>query len=194
MFPKLEYIGNVYRPSDDTWLLLSMVDEVKPRGRLCIDLGAGSGIVGLYAMLNGYCEKVVFVDISDHAVGTTKYNAELNGVDHRALVVQSDSTVLIEGVADVVMANPPYLPAYSPEELDITTEGGVEGYETAVYFVEFASSALRQGGLLFMVYSSLSKPEIIEHSIVTQGFRILWSKSKNFFYETIIAVGCEKSW
>jgi release factor glutamine methyltransferase len=70
-YPLLKYIGEVYRPSEDSWLLVSLLSERKPSGNICLDLGSGSGIIGLYALLNGFCDRVVFVDIDEDAVKST---------------------------------------------------------------------------------------------------------------------------
>ncbi|MEM4224811.1 MAG: methyltransferase [Desulfurococcaceae archaeon] len=190
--PKLEYLGDVYRPGDDTWLLIDLIDAVKPRGELCVDLGAGSGVLGLYTLLNVSCNRVVFIDVSEEAVASIKVNVFLNNVVHRSLVVLSDAISLRNGVADIVLANPPYLPAYSSTIVDIATEGGIEGYETILYFLEYASSVLKPGKELFIVWSSLSKPEVVERYLELHGFRIVDTMHKHFFYETLIASRCVK--
>ncbi|MGC8982509.1 MAG: methyltransferase [Desulfurococcaceae archaeon] len=192
--PKLEYIGRVYRPSDDTWLLLELLSTENSKKRVCVDLGAGSGVLGLYALINGICEFVVFIDIEEDAVETTRLNALLNKLEHRSLVVLADDVVLREEVAELIVANPPYLPAESTTVVDLAVEGGIEGYETALYFVDYAAHALKRRGALYIVYSSLSKPEVIEKRLESSGFGNCLSKNKRFFYEVITARRCEKLW
>lgn len=194
IMPKLEYIGEVYRPSDDTWLLMNIVDRVKPRGDICVDLGAGSGILGLYMLLNKYCDRVVFIDVLEDAVKSTRVNVFVNNVTHRSLVILTDTISLRENSVDVVVANPPYLPAHDPTAIDVTTEGGIEGYETILYFIEYASRVLKTGGEFFLVYSSLSKPDVIESSLKHHMFNVECTIYRYFFYEMLIASRCVKSW
>ncbi|MEM0246130.1 MAG: methyltransferase [Desulfurococcaceae archaeon] len=190
--PRLEYVGDVYRPSDDTWLLLGVIERGAFQGKLCLDIGAGSGILGIYALLNGTCERAVFLDVMEDAVESTKMNTEINGVHHRSIVVLSDAPVIGEATIDICFANPPYLPVHDHHNVDVATEGGPGGYETAVYFVDFASKVLKRGGRLYLAYSSLSKPEIIEGVLGLHGFKVNYVERKHFFYETIYAVECVK--
>lgn len=189
--PRLEYVGDVYRPSDDTWLLLGVIEKSGLREKLCLDLGAGSGILGIFALLNGACERVIFIDVMEDAAETTEINVKINGVHHLSIVVLSDD-VVVEEVVDAVFANPPYLPAYNSRRADIATEGGPEGYETVMYFIYFANMALKHGGKLYLTYSSLSKPEIIQGFLKVCGFRVNYMESNHFFYETIYVVECVK--
>lgn len=187
------YVGRVYRPSDDTWLLLDVLHERGPKGDLCIDLGAGSGILGIYALLNGFCKRVVFVDVMEDAVESARLNTVANKVHHVSVVALSDGVVGADESVDIVIANPPYLPAQDPSRIDVTVEGGVEGYETVLNFIDFAREVLRRGGVLYLVYSSLSRPEVILAYLEDRGMRVSYSKYKRFFYETIYAVECVKT-
>lgn len=189
--PKLNYLGNVYRPSDDSWLAIDMLSSVRPIARLCLDLGSGSGVLGIFALINGHCERVVFVDVDEDAVETTRLNTVENEVDHRSLVILTDDVLLRDEFADLVLANPPYLPSDKASD-DIAVSGGPRGYETALYFITCASKVLKRGGWLILVYSSLSGPEVIEQALDSLGFKVERLFRKAFFFEIIYAVGCVK--
>lgn len=191
-YPDLEFIGDVYRPSDDTSLIIDLIEERTPRGEVCIDLGAGSGILGLFLVMNNLCRKVVFIDILDDAVETIALNTLMNNV-RDAIIVQSDGFAVRDGVVDVVVANPPYLPVQNPDEIDVSTEGGSEGYETIEYFLDYSSRALRTNGLLYIVYSSFSKPDIVSRLMEKYGFKAKYSMMRHFFFETLYAVECVKN-
>ncbi|MEM4482231.1 MAG: methyltransferase [Desulfurococcaceae archaeon] len=192
VYPRLNYMGDVYRPSDDSWLLTAVLDVRNLRGEICIDLGAGSGVLGIYALLNSICERVVLVDIDENAVNSVEQNLHLNGVHHFGIPVLSDTTFIREGSVDMVLANPPYLPAYDPLNLDVATEGGPLGFEKVLYFIEYAKKALRPGGRLILVYSSLSSPDIVEEHIIKSGFKVVFTIKKEFFFETLFSVECVK--
>lgn len=193
-YPSLKYMGDVYRPSDDTWLLINVLEKRRPRGSLCVDLGAGSGVIGLFALLNGLCGKIVFIDIMEDAAETTSLNIRLNNLSQWGIIVLSDSVSVHENLVEVVFANPPYLPAHESTYLDPATEGGMEGYEVALYFIDYAKTSLTRNGLLYLVYSSLSKPEVVLKHLVESGFKINYVEHKHFFFETIYVVECVKPW
>ena len=61
-----------------------------------MDLGAGSGVLGIYTLLNKICKRVVFVNIDEDAVYTTKQNTEINNVNPYSIIALSDNIVLRE--------------------------------------------------------------------------------------------------
>jgi release factor glutamine methyltransferase len=189
--PRLEYFGDTYRPSDDTWLLLDVFKAGSASGDLCVDLGCGSGVLGIYSLLNKKCKRVVFIDIQEDALMTTSFNTVLNGVEAFSIILQSDACrtlPLRERSVGIVLANPPYLPLQDEISRDITIESGVEGYEKVLCFTNMATSMLKPNGLLYLVYSSLSKPEIIQSHLEKLGFKIVSNRSRNFFFESLIAI------
>jgi release factor glutamine methyltransferase len=189
--PKLEYIGEVYKPSEDTWLLLDLFNNSSVTGDICVDLGCGSGVLGIYALLSKRCRRVVFIDIQEDAVKTTSLNVALNRVDVFSLIIQGDacnSLPIRESSADIVLANPPYLPFQEGAPRDITVNGGVLGYEKTLCFIKASASLLKDNGRFFLVYSTLSKPEIIRSCMESLGFKILAEKTKSLFFESLVAV------
>jgi release factor glutamine methyltransferase len=187
--PVLEFIGDVYKPSDDSWMIVNALIETNPMADLCLDLGSGTGVLGLYALLNGYCRRIVFIDVLDDAVYSTRVNIELNSA-WMSIVVQSDDYCLREGSMDIVLANPPYLPVFEGGIVDVATEGGLEGYEAVLVFIDYASRVLKRGGLLYIVFSSFSKPDVIHSYLESKGFRVKYSSLKHFFLETLFVLGC----
>lgn len=162
--------------------------------RDCLDLGCGSGVIGLYLIKKNVCRKMFFVDLNPYATENTLLNLLFNGVLNRSVIVLSDEVNV--NTVDLVVSNPPYLPrdeyccVWDYDELNVI--GGVEGYETALRFIDIASRVLKPRGLLFIVYSSLSKPEVIEKYLELKGFRVFLSRVKRFFYEEIFSVGAVK--
>jgi SAM-dependent methyltransferase len=68
-----------------------------------LDLGTGSGYVGIYLALKGW--QVDAVDVSPRALALAKHNAELNGVAPR--IYQSNLYESVDGQYDVIACNPP---------------------------------------------------------------------------------------
>lgn len=69
-----------------------------------IDMGTGTGLLGLAAAELG-CGKVLAVDSSFLAVRTARENIKRNGLEPRVLAVQADARQLMEGHADLLIAN-----------------------------------------------------------------------------------------
>ncbi len=142
----------VYNPSDDSFLLLKVVDGVTP-GKSFLEIGPGTGLLSIHASKLG--ARVTAADINPHAVECTTRNAAKNGV--RIDVVRSDLFEKIQGNYDVIIFNPPYLPGStsSTSWIERAWSGGDEGSETAVRFLEDAWKHLSPGGNVFMILSSV---------------------------------------
>jgi ribosomal protein L11 methyltransferase len=80
-----------------------MQEYVTPES-VCIDVGCGSGILGISAIKLG-AKKAYFTDIDEIAVISSKHNAELNGVAEKTVVAHSNLLDDTNVVADVMMAN-----------------------------------------------------------------------------------------
>lgn len=143
--------SEVYNPSDDSELLLKVI-EVSP-DETFLEMGTGSGIVAIHAAKLE--AKVTAVDANPHAVECARRNAAANGV--RIEVLQSDLFEKVVGVYDVIAFNPPYLPgaATSTSWLEKAWSGGNEGSEVAVRFLDEAWRHLSPGGRIYIILSSV---------------------------------------
>jgi release factor glutamine methyltransferase len=159
---------------------------------LCLDLGSGTGIIGIYLLKNNICQRVVFVDINEYALLNTQYNLYLNRLVDKGVVMDIDNSYsLINNYFELVTANPPYLPGELRDIYDEALISGPRGYEKVLYFIDSAYSVLKCNGYLYLVYSSLSKPRIIE-DYLSRFFSIRRRVSKHFFFEDIIGVEAVK--
>ena len=89
---------------ETTRLCLEMCEKYMKAGANVLDVGCGSGILGIAALLTG-ASKAVGVDIDEVAVRTAKENAELNGVADKFTAIHGSFTDKVEGKFDVVLAN-----------------------------------------------------------------------------------------
>lgn len=74
------------------------------RGAEVLDLGSGTGILGIAALLLG-ARRAVLVDIDPSAVATARRNCERNGVSDRAVHVVGSLPDAPPGPYDLVLAN-----------------------------------------------------------------------------------------
>ncbi|ETW04416.1 hypothetical protein H310_04697 [Aphanomyces invadans] len=137
-------LGDVYEPAEDTYLFLDALQDEKDflvalHPRIMLELGPGSGVVGVFATNQlaaaGIDDIVLFaVDINEQATACTKNTASLNGVS-RIEILRMDllTQVRLRQQVDVLLFNPPYVPTPSDEVGSIGIEaawaGGKHGRE-----------------------------------------------------------------
>lgn len=145
----------VFRPPSDAHLLADVLREHAP-GADVLDLCTGSGVLAVSAGLAG-ARSVTAVDVSRRAVLAARLNGVLNGVRVRAR--RGDLLAAVPGVRfDVIVSNPPYLPAVSdePRGLERATEAGHDGRRLLDRLIDEAPGHLRPGGVLLLVHSSVN--------------------------------------
>ncbi|RSM91698.1 methyltransferase domain-containing protein [Kibdelosporangium aridum] len=100
----------VYRPQEDTWLLADALRTapLPPRATV-LDVCTGTGALAVTAGRLGAAE-VTAVDVSRRAAATAWMNGWVNGVPIRTVRGHFGYLVGSESF-DVVLANPPYVPA-----------------------------------------------------------------------------------
>jgi release factor glutamine methyltransferase len=148
-----------------------------------IDLGAGSGAISIAitseAALKGLSISVIAVEKSEPAV--VWLNKNIAKYDLPIRVVVEDVLTALPGVkADLVLANPPYIPddeklpqeveGYEPE---IALRGGkVDGMQIPKLFIDSAARLLKPGGIFIMEHhekqSDLVKQALKEEFILPQ--------------------------
>ena len=106
---------------------------------IVLDLGCGSGIIGIVAADLASRGKVYLVDSSQLAVNLARRNVELNGIEN-VEVLQSDALGAVRGIKfDVIVTNPPF------------HLGREKTTAVAEKFVEEAFLGLKKGGRFYLV-------------------------------------------
>ena len=152
-------LPGVFRPRSDTWLLAAVLRrQAGLRGGAVLDVCTGSGAIAITAALAG-ARSVTAVDVSARAVLSTRINARLNGVRVEAL-----RGSLLEAVPgrrfDVIVSNPPYLPA-DAEAVPARgrarhTDAGRTGRVLLDALIDAAPAHLTPGGFLLVTHSSVN--------------------------------------
>ena len=89
---------------ETTRLCLSTLEKYVKEGSTVLDVGCGSGILGIASILLG-AESAFGVDIDPMAVRTAVENAKVNNVSDKFEVVCGDLTEKVEGKYDIIVAN-----------------------------------------------------------------------------------------
>ncbi|WP_372444017.1 HemK2/MTQ2 family protein methyltransferase [Amycolatopsis magusensis] len=160
---RLVRLPGVYRPQTDTRLLTRALDEAGFRpGVRVLDLCTGSGAVAMAAARAGAAE-VVAVDRCRRAVLSAWLNGRLNRLPLKAS--RGDlSTWDALGRFDVVLANPPYVPAdprhHHGRGVACAWDAGPDGRRYVDALCERANDLLEVDGTMLMVHSDVCDPAV----------------------------------
>lgn len=174
---KIETDGDVYPPSDDSFLLIESFHVKK--GEKVLEIGCGSGIVSLHCAKNG--AKVTAVDINPKAVELTKKNAKNNNLALDCFL--SDVFENVEGKFDTVVFNLPYLPVDEKGPLEKSWSGGEHGVEPLPRLLPELRKHLAENGRLIIVVSSLTDEK--ELNSLLSGYVVETLSEESFFFEKI---------
>lgn len=89
---------------ETTKLCLEFLEQFVHGGENVLDVGCGSGILSVAALLLG-AKSAIGVDIDELAVKTASENAQINKVDDKFTVICGDLTDKVSGKFDIVVAN-----------------------------------------------------------------------------------------
>lgn len=135
-----------------------------------VDLGTGSGAIALAMATEVPHAHVVGVEVSPLAFVWTKQNfREYGGDNARAVFIDlADALPELDGVVDVVISNPPYIPTGAiprdPEvrlhDPEIALYGGADGLDVVRQVSATARRLLHAGGTLVLEHGELQAAEI----------------------------------
>ena len=122
-----------------------------------LDLGCGTGIIGITIALERPLSKVTLIDQSQHAIQNTKQNQMLHQVTNTMIQKSDWFSALDQTRFDVILSNPPYLEDKDPhlsqgledEPLDALVSGPT-GIEAIQYIIENAKNHIKPSGWLFI--------------------------------------------
>lgn len=163
----------IYEPAEDSFLLQKYIKKYA-KGKV-LDMGAGSGIQALTALEK--TKDVLAVDVYPLAVELLKKK----GINAKV----SDLFSNVKGKFDLVIFNPPYLPADEREDADSarSTTGGKKGCETIERFLKDAKKFLKKDGKILIVFSSLTGD--IEKIFKKYSYKFKKLEEKKLFMETL---------
>ena len=150
---------HVLIPRADTEVLIeTALSKINIRENYDIlDLGCGTGIIGITIALERPLSKVTLIDQSEYAIQNTKDNQVLHQVTNTTILKSDWLSTLNQTRFDAIVSNPPYLEENDPylfqgledEPLDALVSGPV-GTEAIKYIIENAKSHIKLSGWLFI--------------------------------------------
>jgi tRNA1Val (adenine37-N6)-methyltransferase len=177
-----------YRFSVDALLLYSFVNVGHVKD--IVDLGAGSGVIGLLLARKYPEAKILLVELQQTLYRLAEKNIELNGLGDRVSAVMSDISTVHEVYpamsCDIVVSNPPFRKFLSGR-LSRGEERAVARHEIRLRLPELAKAAshlLRARGRFFMIFH----PERVIEMIDTLRAEHLEPKRIRFVHNDIDSV------
>ncbi|MGB8817837.1 MAG: peptide chain release factor N(5)-glutamine methyltransferase [Rhizobiaceae bacterium] len=150
-------------PRPDTETLVELVlDQLAASGMQgrplsILDLGTGTGAIGLSLLAALPNSSAVLTDISSGALETASANASAHGLAERVRFVCSDWFDGVEGQFDLIVSNPPYIATSIVPTLDrdvrehdphLALDGGMDGLDPYRTLSAQASAFLHPHGLV----------------------------------------------
>jgi len=147
------------RPETETVIDISIDALSKKNTPVIIDIGTGSGCIGITLALEIPHSKVFAIDISEAALSIAKKNAAIYNLKNIEFIKMDFLSKDIKHNVDLLVSNPPYIPQKEISSL----MRDVKEYEPMIALTD------NSNGLVF--YQKISK--IIPHVVKKNGVTIL---------------------
>lgn len=163
-----EFYGRVFEvtaatldPRPDTETLIEAALAFMPGDRACrfVDLGTGTGAIGITLLAERPLAEAVLTDISLAALAVARRNAERHAVAGRTAFIEGSWFSGVKGRFDLILSNPPYIPgpilptlAAEVHDFDPGTalDGGPDGLEPYRRIAAEALSFLAPAGCVIV--------------------------------------------
>ncbi|MCL1808661.1 MAG: peptide chain release factor N(5)-glutamine methyltransferase [Clostridiales bacterium] len=157
---------NVLIPRQDTEILveeaIAIIKSMNKKSCSVLDLGCGSGAVGISIAKMCECARVAASDISEEAIKTARQNAKALNVEKKMSFAAGDwfapfKKKLGSKKFDLIVANPPYIKSsvipnlqteIKDHEPHLALDGGTDGLAHYRSIVPFAHLHLKREGVI----------------------------------------------
>jgi release factor glutamine methyltransferase len=143
-----------------------------------LDIGSGTGIQ------SETCLKLGFRNILASDIDSEVINYLNSKFKNKLRIIKSDLFSNLKNKFDLIIFNPPYLPE-DKFDSKLDTTAGKSGNELILRFLKQAKTHLNQHGRILILFSSLSKPEIILKTASKLKYKSKLIASKNLFFEKL---------
>ena len=170
---------NVLIPRADTEILIEKVlSKINKRDTFnMLDLGCGTGIIGITLALERPLSKVMLIDQSEDALKNTKENLALHQAPNITIQKSDWFGSLANIKFDVIVSNPPYLEDNDPHLLeDLKHEpinaliSGPTGMTAIAHIIEHAKNHMNRDAWLFIEHG-YNQAEITKDLFEKNGYQ-----------------------
>ncbi|AAS54305.1 AGL186Cp [Eremothecium gossypii ATCC 10895] len=182
----------VYEPSEDSFLLLDCLEKERtwlrqrqPRASVVCEVGCGSGVVTAFMMQHEMPQPMsvyLATDVSPWALATTAETVQSTGCRGALCAARTDLvTGLADGQVDVLVFNPPYVPAEGVPQgpaagereerwLEVALEGGADGMEVTTRMLGALGRVLASSGVAYILFCARNRPEEVAAGMRAAGW------------------------
>lgn len=169
----------------DSVLLSDFAKDIK-KGSKVIDLGTGTGIIGLLLLAKTQIKSVVGIEVQAEVADMAKRSIKLNNLENKFQIINCDIKDILKNVEreefDVVVTNPPYKKMNTGGKND-NEKKLISRHEILADifdFIKTAKTVLKDKGTLFMVHRPERLADIINalrnNKIEPKKIRFVYSK------------------
>lgn len=131
----------------------------------CIDVGCGSGILGISAIKLG-AKTAYLTDVDPIAVKSATHNAKLNGVDDKCVVLHADLLEKTDVKGDIVLAN-------------------ITG-EILVRLAPSIPKNMKKSGVLILSGIISSRLDMVKTAFLAQGLEVIKTRQKGDWFALVL--------
>lgn len=173
----------------DSVILSDFAKNIK-KGSKVVDLGTGTGIIGLLLCKKTELKEIVGIEIQKEVAEMAKRSIELNKLEDKFKILNTDINKIFEDKLleknkfDVVVMNPPYKEKGTGKinEVDSKIISRHEVKATLSDFIKVASNLLKDKGEIYIVHKPERMPDIIqkmrENKIEPKEIKTVYSNKK----------------
>lgn len=174
----------VYEPAEDSFLFLDCFEELRPSRAFPIvcEIGAGSGVVSTFLKAHVFPDGTFFAtDVNPAACQAVAATARLNKADMDPCQM-SLTSALRKRTVDVLVFNPPYVPAEDvplrpaasedPVWLDLALLGGTDGMVVTQQVLDSLDDILAPGGAAYILFCARNRPDDVARQMKEKGWQV----------------------
>lgn len=173
----------------DSVILSDFAKNIK-KGSKVVDLGTGTGIIGLLLCKKTELKEIVGVEIQKEVAEMANRSIKLNKLEDKFKILNTDINKIFEDKLleknkfDVVVMNPPYKEKGTGKinEVDSKIISRHEVKATLSDFIKVASNLLKDKGEIYIVHKPERMPDIIkkmrENKIEPKEIKTVYSNKK----------------
>lgn len=190
--PDVAADDRVYEPAEDSFLLLDCFEEsllqlkLQYRNPVVCEIGCGSGVVTAFLKQHVFPDGFfIATDINPTACETAMSTVEKNKLEGShcgtiSVLQMSLTTGLRKNIIDLLVFNPPYVPAEEVPEiptkvddytwLDLALLGGHDGMVVTWDVLNHLDDTLAPGGIAYILFCARNKPEDVAETMRKRGW------------------------
>lgn len=177
----LQVDARVLDPRPDTETLVEWALALMPVEIPCavLDLGTGCGAIALALQHQRPMSSISAVDASTDALNLAQANAQRLQLPVR--FIHSHWLREVDGMFDLIVSNPPYIPANDPHLAALKHEplqalaSGVDGLDDIRVIIDQAPTCLKPGGWLLLEHG-FDQAEAVRKRLMQQGWQQVQSR------------------